>query len=115
MVVAPPAAVRRNGLMFDIPQPGEPLPEIKTANLKPPKAEKAKVEKVKRSCDPRLVSAARELRDRWLEQVNASPLLPSGKYDVCRVIDGGTASERPDVMLLVDVIDTPALPTPIAA
>jgi hypothetical protein len=29
-------------------------------------------------------AAARELRDRWLEQVNAAPLLSEGKYDVSR-------------------------------
>jgi hypothetical protein len=48
------------------------------------KAVKPKREKVK--ADPKLVAAARELRDRWLERVNADPaaLLPEGKYDVGR-------------------------------
>jgi hypothetical protein len=40
--------------------------------------------------DPRLVAAARELRDRWLEEVNAGAamLLGNGKYDVCRELAG---------------------------
>jgi hypothetical protein len=46
--------------------------------------------------DPRLVTAARELRDRWMERVNDDPLLlasagssgagAGAKYDVTRVI-----------------------------
>ncbi|MGC4031568.1 MAG: hypothetical protein QM754_07515 [Tepidisphaeraceae bacterium] len=80
-----PSVIRRNGLMFDIPQPGEPLPEAK-----PTKVTKAKPEKVKRVCDPRLVSAARELRDRWLEEINATPLLPGGKYEVSRAMEDRT-------------------------
>ncbi|HEY7090075.1 MAG TPA: hypothetical protein VH518_18400, partial [Tepidisphaeraceae bacterium] len=34
--------------------------------------------------DPVLAAAARELRDRWLEQVNNAPLISHGKYEVCR-------------------------------
>jgi len=60
-------------------QPPEPVVEK-------PKPEKKKREKVK--ADPAHVAAARELRDRWLEQVNASggraPLIGEGKYDVAR-------------------------------
>jgi hypothetical protein len=57
------------------------------------KKEKPKREKVKN--DPRLVSAARELRDRWLEQVNARQLVGEGKYDVSRAIEGsGGAVKR---------------------
>jgi hypothetical protein len=38
--------------------------------------------------DPRLVAAARELRDRWLEKANDDPttILPEGKYDVSRAL-----------------------------
>jgi hypothetical protein len=54
-----------------------------------PKPEKPKREKVK--ADPALVAKARELRDRWLEQVNApggvSMLTASGKYDVGRALE----------------------------
>jgi hypothetical protein len=42
--------------------------------------------------DPKLVAAARELRDRYTEQINAAPgaLLPPsacGKYDVSRQLE----------------------------
>jgi hypothetical protein len=40
--------------------------------------------------DPRLVAAARELKDRWLEEINSGRYLPmaNGKYDVSRGIEG---------------------------
>jgi hypothetical protein len=43
--------------------------------------------------DPKYIAAARELRDRYLEQINAAPhvLLPpsaNGKYDVSRQLEG---------------------------
>jgi hypothetical protein len=53
--------------------------------------------------DPKLVSAARELRDRWLEQINTTPLLPAGKYDVSRALAG------PSVTMKVE----PAAATPL--
>jgi hypothetical protein len=58
--------------------------------------------------DPRLVAAARELRDRWMEQVNADPsvLLTCGKYDASRELAGPVG----DV-----VVEISALPAPIAA
>ena len=44
--------------------------------------------KPRRKNAPKLVAAARELRDRWLEQVNAdeSLILPRGKYDVTKAL-----------------------------
>ena len=41
--------------------------------------------------DPRLVAAARELKDRWLEKVNGGLYLPiaNGKYEVSRGIGDG--------------------------
>ena len=41
--------------------------------------------------DPKLVAAARELRDRWLEKVNEEPALLTsvGKYDVARALAAG--------------------------
>ena len=59
------------------PAPACPPP---TAH-RPPKKQKAKN-------DPRLIAAARELKDRWLEHVNANPaaLASAGKYDVGRAI-----------------------------
>jgi hypothetical protein len=53
-----------------------------------PVVEKAKTAKPKREkvkADPALVAKARELRDRYLEQFNAGKVLPSAKYDVCKV------------------------------
>ena len=46
--------------------------------------------------DPKLVAAARELRDRWLEQVNAGELLleGAGKYDVARQISASSVEPR---------------------
>ena len=77
-----PAPIKRNGLSFDIPQQGEALPEAKAE--KPKKEPKPQVKN-----DPQLVAAARELKDRWLEQVNAGLYLPveNGKYDVRRLVD----------------------------
>jgi hypothetical protein len=78
-----PKPIKRNGLMFDIPKQGELLLEAM-----PVKAAKPKTPKVKRVCDPRLVSAARELRDRWLEQVNSGQarIESAGKYEVARAL-----------------------------
>src|SRR5690606_2327903 len=47
-------------------------------------------------CDPGLIAAARELRDRWLEAVERDPslLLPEPKYDLARRL---TAEARRDV------------------
>ena len=56
-----------------------PPPTEKKTNPKP------KREKVK--ADPKHVAAARELRDRYLEQFNSGMVLSGGKYEVCRQID----------------------------
>jgi hypothetical protein len=93
--VAKPMALGRNGLIYEIPRPGETLPEAKGAIQTRPKVKRAK-----RACDPRLVSAARELRDRWLEHVNASPIVANGKYDVTRTIADKTATGRDALKLL---------------
>jgi hypothetical protein len=71
-----PANVPAGGLWFAVPQ--TPASE--------PKPKREPKQKVKN--DPRLVAAARELRDRWLEQVNSGHSLPeaAGKYDVSRQI-----------------------------
>jgi len=50
--------------------------------------------------DPKLVAAARELRDRWLEQVNARELVSSGgKYEVSRQIHARVMLEQPQRMI----------------
>ena len=48
--------------------------------------------------DPKLVAAARELRDRWLEHVNSGQALleDAGKYDVSRALPAMSAVELPD-------------------
>jgi hypothetical protein len=58
------------------------------------KASKAKPPKVRHENDPKLIAAARELRDKYLEQVNSpggEMLLPRacGKYDVSRQLAPG--------------------------
>jgi hypothetical protein len=49
---------------------------------------KLREKKPKRKNDPKLVAAARELKDRWLEHVNTvgEDLLGCGKYDVTRAL-----------------------------
>jgi hypothetical protein len=49
--------------------------------------------------DPKMVEAARELRDRYIEQINAAPgllLLPSanGKYDVSRQLQAAPSAMK---------------------
>lgn len=68
---------------------------LRFAPLPGPKPEKPKREKrEKQKNDPKYVAAARELRDRYLERVNADRLLASphgaqGKYDVSRQLAPG--------------------------
>jgi N-acetylglutamate synthase-like GNAT family acetyltransferase len=54
----------------------------------PPSEKKPREKKPKVKADPKLVAAARELRDRWLEHVNAGEMLleSAGKYDVSRAL-----------------------------
>jgi hypothetical protein len=56
---------------------------------------KEKKPKVKN--DPQLVAAARELKDRWLEQVNGGLYLPmgNGKYEGSRGIGEARPHGRP--------------------
>ena len=70
---------------------------------KPEKPKREPKRKVKN--DPKHVAAARELRDRWLERVNANPsvLTSAGKYDVSKELPAPVAKE-----IL-------ALPQPVAA
>ena len=105
-------ARRSRGSKPKLPKP--PVAMIGRLQLTVPEAPKAAVEKAKkeprpkRKNDPKLVAAARELRDQWMEQVNAdaSLLLPAGKYDVSRALAGPVG----DV-----VVEMPALPAPMAA
>ena len=73
-----PAAVTNGGLRFAVAAPRAP------EAAKPKREPKPKVKN-----DPKHVAAARELRDRFLEHVNADPsgVLGEGKYDVSRRVD----------------------------
>lgn len=61
----------------------EPKPKRRPPASREPKA----------TIDPKLRTAARELRDRWMERVNEEPALlqGAGKYEVRRQIASGTA------------------------
>ena len=56
--------------------------------------------KPKVKIDPKYVAAARELRDRWLEELNAGQHLPeaAGKYEVGRQISAAPMAK--EVLLL---------------
>jgi hypothetical protein len=69
-------------------RPGAVMPVVETPAA--PAAEVGKTPRAKRvtpKVDPKQIAAARELRDRWLEQVNAGQYdLPSAaKYDLARL------------------------------
>ena len=71
-----------------------------------PGEETPKVRRAKQKNDPRLIAAARELRDRWLEQVNhrnpnATPLIGREKYAVSRSLHGpGVTSSLTSVQVM---------------
>jgi hypothetical protein len=72
------------GLMFAPVAPVAPVGPVVAAEAeKKPRERKAKAKN-----DPAIVAAARELRDRWLERVNAGAyvLASDGKYDVSRAL-----------------------------
>jgi hypothetical protein len=90
--------VPKRGLWF-APPPGSP--EAKALE----KEKKPKAPRTKFKNDPKLVAAARELRDRYTEQINAGLLLPpsaNGKYDVSRQLEAAPSSMKitPAVALL---------------
>lgn len=98
------AVTRSSGLKFGVV--AEPVIE-KPAEEKP---KEVRVKKPKAKNDPRLVAAARELRDRWLEQMNGGERLieQAGKYDVARWIEGNATSTP-------ELIDAPRKRLPLAA
>lgn len=61
-------------------------PPATVAEAKPPKVKHARSRMPKQKNDPRYVAAARELRDRYLEELSAGTLQleSAGKYDVSR-------------------------------
>jgi hypothetical protein len=65
-------------------------PEQALAVVEKPKAQKKPArEKVK--ADPRHIAAARELRDRYLEQFNSGLMLGNAKYEVARALPASAA------------------------
>ncbi|MEA2710801.1 MAG: hypothetical protein QOF78_3402 [Phycisphaerales bacterium] len=90
----------RRGARFGAPSAG-PEPKPAGGVVEKAKPRKPKREKVK--ADPAHVAAARELRDRWLEQVNAGGagaaggaglVGAAGKYEVSRALPDGEARGR---------------------
>ena len=88
-------------------------PEAQTRRERSRGAEQPKAKKVKAKNDPKLVAAARELRDRWLEKVNApvgAPILESnGKYEVSRALPETRMAPA------IEVVPARVLPQAIAA
>jgi hypothetical protein len=100
-----PARRPRPHVQFGLPT-ATPAPqhvETVTPGQKKPRREK-------RKADPKLIAAARELRDRWLEKVNEDPslILPAGKYDVARELP--ETGPLPHGRGSLEVIEVKALP-----
>jgi hypothetical protein len=83
----------RAGMQY-IPPSAKPVVETSPTPVEtpenPPKPRRAAPERSrreKRKADPKLVAAARELRDRWLEHVNGgrTRIESAGKYDVSKI------------------------------
>jgi hypothetical protein len=77
------------GLKFGIPK------ETAPAKVKSKKANAGGTPTPRKKNDPKLVAAARELRDRWLEKVNSGLYLPQaeGKYEISRQLAAPTDSK----------------------
>ena len=104
--------IAAGGLRMAVPKPpAAPEPEAKRG----PKAKAS----LRRKNDPKLVAAARELRDRWLERVNApgdEAALPSrGKYDVSRALSDLRIATTTTTTTGGVVNSIPLLPAPAAA
>ena len=84
------AMITRGGLRYIERGDGEPE-QMQAEQTKPKRPRKSKP---RQKNDPKYVKAARELRDRFLEQVNVDRLLPAacGKYDVSRQLEGPASS-----------------------
>lgn len=97
-----PAHVPPGGLWFAPPPPPPPAKltaEEKKAAAKAARAEARAQAKAngKTRNDPKLVAAARELRDRYIEQINEGRLLPpnaNGKYEVSRQLEAAPSAMK---------------------
>jgi hypothetical protein len=87
-------------------------PELDPSSSAVEKKAKVREKKQKVKNDPKLVAAARELRDRWMEKVNSEGLMleSRGKYEICRGIEG----KQPAAMVAVSST-IPPLSLPAAA
>ena len=78
--------------------------DAEPAEEEPKKAKTPKKPRPKN--DPKMVEAVRELRDRFLDEVNSGRLLPGGecegKYDVSRQLEGGSDAEDAGGFRLLD-------------
>ena len=85
LVVLRPSAIVSGGLRFGTIAPGVVEEKVQK------KEKKAAVKN-----DPQLVAAARELKDRWLEQINSGMYLPmaNGKYEVSRQFELNSHTEE---------------------
>jgi hypothetical protein len=108
-----PTKKPRAGIQFGVPRAKQiasidPAPAPAPAEPPKPPAEPPKPAPPKVMIDPQMVAKARELRDRYLEQVNGGAYLleGAGRYDVSRAL----ADREPHA-------DAPrlALPAPLAA
>ena len=80
------AVITRNGVKYI--ERGDAPAEEELAKPKRPR-------KPRQKHDPKYVAAARELRDRYLEEMNSGNLLPpaaQGKYDVSRQLEAAPSS-----------------------
>jgi hypothetical protein len=93
------------------------VPELDAPDVLAEAPKPRRAPKPRQKNDPKLVSAARELRDRYLEHINSGALLPQGKYDVSRMLEGASrsapVSQPAPALSALPVV--PALPAPIAA
>lgn len=100
-VEAKPRAISRGGLWF--------APVLSAAEAKAQKeadaaAKKAvKAARPQRRNDPKLVAAARELRDRYMEQINEGLRLPPGacgKYEVSRSLEEAPSALKGEAVVI---------------
>jgi hypothetical protein len=86
----PPTPRPRAGVQFGPPTAKALVATPLSPALSPGRGEgvKAKTVRQQPKCDPKLIAAARELRDRWMEEINAGRYLPesNGKYEVSRAL-----------------------------
>ena len=104
-VLAPRSMITRaSALRFGPPPAPTPALDGPTKGVRP-NAPRAKEPAAKacpersRRIDPAYLKAARELRDRWMERVNDSLVLPAmalGKYDVSRILSAVEGSRSLD-------------------